>query len=146
MHFTPIERLAAALLYEGYALYPYRPSAVKNRPSAVPPLPRVVQPLVTTWAAPVGFLIRYQAAKMARAHFSMRIIRLCLPLLKPGLPHRGGVHRGGVEGGGRQGLEQHIRVGCTDVARAPTRYSTLVDEIKPEVDMRRKAGQPGTVP
>jgi len=26
-----VERIAAAVLYEGYALYPYRPSAVKNR-------------------------------------------------------------------------------------------------------------------
>jgi hypothetical protein len=27
----PVERIASALLYEGYLLYPYRPSAVKNR-------------------------------------------------------------------------------------------------------------------
>jgi hypothetical protein len=27
----PVDRIAAALLYEGYMLYPYRPSAVKNR-------------------------------------------------------------------------------------------------------------------
>jgi hypothetical protein len=27
----PVERIAAALLYEGYLLYPYRPSSVKNR-------------------------------------------------------------------------------------------------------------------
>ena len=26
-----VDRIAAALLYEGYMLYPYRPSAVKNR-------------------------------------------------------------------------------------------------------------------
>jgi hypothetical protein len=28
---SPVDRLAAALLYEGYFLYPYRPSALKNR-------------------------------------------------------------------------------------------------------------------
>ena len=28
---SPIDRLATALLYEGYVLYPYRPSALKNR-------------------------------------------------------------------------------------------------------------------
>jgi hypothetical protein len=27
----PVDRIAAALLYEGYMLYPYRPSAIKNR-------------------------------------------------------------------------------------------------------------------
>jgi hydrogenase maturation protease len=31
MSASPVERLAAALLYEGYLLYPYRPSSVKNR-------------------------------------------------------------------------------------------------------------------
>ena len=28
---TPAERIARAVLYEGYILYPYRPSAIKNR-------------------------------------------------------------------------------------------------------------------
>jgi hydrogenase maturation protease len=31
MSADPVERIAAALLYEGYLLYPYRPSSVKNR-------------------------------------------------------------------------------------------------------------------
>jgi hypothetical protein len=31
MNFTPAERIARAVLYEGYILYPYRPSSVKNR-------------------------------------------------------------------------------------------------------------------
>ncbi len=31
MRESEVERVAAALLYEGYMLYPYRPSAVKNR-------------------------------------------------------------------------------------------------------------------
>src|SRR5690349_22961639 len=31
MNTTSIDRVAAALLYEGYMLYPYRPSAIKNR-------------------------------------------------------------------------------------------------------------------
>jgi hypothetical protein len=31
MNFGPIEKIAAALLYEGYILYPYRPTAIKNR-------------------------------------------------------------------------------------------------------------------
>jgi hydrogenase maturation protease len=30
MNFTPVEKIAAALLYEGYILYPYRPTAIKN--------------------------------------------------------------------------------------------------------------------
>ena len=28
---TAVDRIAKALLYEGYMLYPYRPSAIKNR-------------------------------------------------------------------------------------------------------------------
>jgi hypothetical protein len=31
MNWLPLEQLARALLYEGYILYPYRPSAVKNQ-------------------------------------------------------------------------------------------------------------------
>src|SRR3954465_1084149 len=31
MNFSLIERIADAVLYEGYILYPYRPSAVKNQ-------------------------------------------------------------------------------------------------------------------
>jgi hypothetical protein len=31
MNFEPVTRIARALLYEGYLLYPYRPSSVKNR-------------------------------------------------------------------------------------------------------------------
>ena len=31
MNFAPVEKIAAAILYEGYILYPYRPSAIKNR-------------------------------------------------------------------------------------------------------------------
>jgi hypothetical protein len=31
MNFDQVEKIAAAILYEGYILYPYRPSAIKNR-------------------------------------------------------------------------------------------------------------------
>jgi hypothetical protein len=31
MNFAPVEKIAAAILYEGYILYPYRPTATKNR-------------------------------------------------------------------------------------------------------------------
>ena len=31
MNFDSVEKIAAAILYEGYILYPYRPTAVKNR-------------------------------------------------------------------------------------------------------------------
>jgi hypothetical protein len=31
MNFTSVEKIAAAVLYEGYILYPYRPTAIKNR-------------------------------------------------------------------------------------------------------------------
>ncbi len=31
MNFANVEKIAAAMLYEGYILYPYRPSATKNR-------------------------------------------------------------------------------------------------------------------
>jgi hypothetical protein len=31
MNFDPVEKIAAAILYEGYMLYPYRPTAIKNR-------------------------------------------------------------------------------------------------------------------
>jgi hydrogenase maturation protease len=31
MDFAPVEKLAAAVLYEGYILYPYRPSSLKNQ-------------------------------------------------------------------------------------------------------------------
>jgi hypothetical protein len=31
MNFTSVEKIAAALLYEGYILYPYRSTAIKNR-------------------------------------------------------------------------------------------------------------------
>ena len=31
MNFAAVEKIAAAILYEGYILYPYRPSAIKNR-------------------------------------------------------------------------------------------------------------------
>ncbi len=31
MNFEGAEKIAAAILYEGYILYPYRPSAIKNR-------------------------------------------------------------------------------------------------------------------
>ncbi len=31
MNFDSVEKIAAAILYEGYILYPYRPTATKNR-------------------------------------------------------------------------------------------------------------------
>ncbi len=31
MNFTSVEKIASAVLYEGYILYPYRPTAIKNR-------------------------------------------------------------------------------------------------------------------
>lgn len=31
MNFAPVQNIATAILYEGYILYPYRPSAIKNR-------------------------------------------------------------------------------------------------------------------
>jgi hypothetical protein len=31
MNFTSVEKIATAVLYEGYILYPYRPTAIKNR-------------------------------------------------------------------------------------------------------------------
>jgi hypothetical protein len=31
MNFESAEKIAAAVLYEGYILYPYRPTAIKNR-------------------------------------------------------------------------------------------------------------------
>jgi hypothetical protein len=31
MNFAAVEKIASALLYEGYILYPYRPNAIKNR-------------------------------------------------------------------------------------------------------------------
>ena len=31
MNFVAVEKIAAAILYEGYILYPYRPTAIKNR-------------------------------------------------------------------------------------------------------------------
>ena len=31
MNFDSAEKIAAAILYEGYILYPYRPTAIKNR-------------------------------------------------------------------------------------------------------------------
>jgi len=31
MNFGSVEKIAAAILYEGYILYPYRPTAIKNR-------------------------------------------------------------------------------------------------------------------
>jgi hypothetical protein len=31
MNFASVEKIAAAILYEGYILYPYRPTAIKNR-------------------------------------------------------------------------------------------------------------------
>jgi hypothetical protein len=31
MNFAAVEKIAAAILYEGYILYPYRPTAIKNR-------------------------------------------------------------------------------------------------------------------
>ena len=31
MNFNGAEKIAAAILYEGYILYPYRPTAIKNR-------------------------------------------------------------------------------------------------------------------
>lgn len=31
MNLTPVEKIAEAVLYEGYMLYPYRPSAIKNQ-------------------------------------------------------------------------------------------------------------------
>src|SRR6201995_297998 len=31
MNFAEVEEIAAAILYEGYILYPYRPTAIKNR-------------------------------------------------------------------------------------------------------------------
>lgn len=31
MNFDCVEKIAAAILYEGYILYPYRPTAIKNR-------------------------------------------------------------------------------------------------------------------
>lgn len=31
MNFEAVEKIAAAILYEGYILYPYRPTAIKNR-------------------------------------------------------------------------------------------------------------------
>src|ERR1700679_817443 len=31
MNFAGVEKIAAAILYEGYILYPYRPTSIKNR-------------------------------------------------------------------------------------------------------------------
>ena len=31
MNFADVEKIAAAILYEGYILYPYRATAIKNR-------------------------------------------------------------------------------------------------------------------
>ncbi len=31
VNFAEVEKIAAAILYEGYILYPYRPTAIKNR-------------------------------------------------------------------------------------------------------------------
>ena len=31
MNFATVEKIANAVLYEGYILYPYRPSSTKNR-------------------------------------------------------------------------------------------------------------------
>jgi hydrogenase maturation protease len=31
MNFSAVEKIANAVLYEGYLLYPYRPSAIKNQ-------------------------------------------------------------------------------------------------------------------
>src|SRR5271165_6125468 len=31
MNFDGVEKIAAAILYEGYILYPYRPTAIKNQ-------------------------------------------------------------------------------------------------------------------
>src|ERR1700735_4049571 len=31
MNFDGVEKIVAAILYEGYILYPYRPTAIKNR-------------------------------------------------------------------------------------------------------------------
>src|ERR1700678_4202062 len=31
MNFEAVEKIAAAVLYEGYILYPYRPTSIKNR-------------------------------------------------------------------------------------------------------------------
>ena len=31
MNFDGVEKIAAAILYEGYILYPYRATAIKNR-------------------------------------------------------------------------------------------------------------------
>ena len=31
MNFEPVEKIANAVLYEGFLLYPYRPSAIKNQ-------------------------------------------------------------------------------------------------------------------
>jgi hypothetical protein len=31
MNFASVEKIAAAVLYEGYILYPYRATAIKNR-------------------------------------------------------------------------------------------------------------------
>lgn len=67
MNFTEAEKIANAILYEGYILYPYRPSAIKNR---------------QRWN--FGTLYPRCYANTQRPPESSRFVSECLALLQPG--------------------------------------------------------------
>jgi hypothetical protein len=86
----PLETLVEALLYEGYALYPYTPRATKN-------------------ATPTPFGIVYPPAYAARSGSTFDHLELrCLLEGPPGTPVTGSVRFLNPEGGGHQAVARRV--------------------------------------
>jgi hypothetical protein len=143
MPFDPVERLARALLYEGYLLYPYSPSAVKNQQRwtfgcLFPPAYGQASPHPEPAALQAECLLRCgpRTRLDIRARFLHQMTRTVSPYWQPGTPREGGPespHRMGVSPrvGGRmvqtcqEAVERTLTVESPDLrelARRPYRF------------------------
>ncbi|MGB7136187.1 MAG: hypothetical protein WBD46_12905 [Acidobacteriaceae bacterium] len=102
MNFAPLERIADAVLYEGYILYPYRPSSLKNRQrwnfgTLVPRTWAERQQPPEAWSFQAEVLVAGTAG--ARVSARVRFLQL-IPGADddPGAWSEGVVRSGGVEG------------------------------------------------
>jgi hypothetical protein len=83
MNFAPIESVADAILFEGYMLYPYRPSALKNRQrwnfgTLYPRAFAEAQSPVERWQFHTEVV--FKASPETRLHARMRFLQLAAPL------------------------------------------------------------------
>ena len=120
MKFAPAERVADAVLYEGYALYPYRPSAAKNqfRWQFGVLAPRPPEDDGEPWFAQTECLIDGGPSRTADSTLSV-----CVRCLRPGAD--------GVESGGShvwlEGVPRAIEVNGITLAGLPLSQTFTLD-------------------